>query len=548
MTHSTQQAVQLVGPDKLILNREKSVPEPNDHQFLCKVVVVGLCFSDLKLLKQFSQHPRKSKVLEGASDELLAENPCYVPDETPTVPGHEPVVEILRTGSAVTHFKPGERYFIQADWRHLPTANSKGAFGYNFEGALQEYVLLDERLVIDPAGESMLLPAPAGERSASAFGLVEPWACAEGSYQAGERTRLTENGRLLVVSDTCAGKGLLDELFAEYGHPAEVVKVCPPGAECAGDAQTVEAVEDDAFDDIIYFGSNPDTIAKLPAKARLNALLNIVLCGESIGKPVFTPIGDVHYRGLRIIGTPGNNPAEAMKNIPATGELREGDAVNIVGAAGPMGVTHVIRHLSVGIPGTSVYAADLSDERLALLNRLAEPVSAATGTPYHPYNPKTAAPDVAFNYHVIMAPVCALVAAAIDNSATNGIINVFAGVAAGKGGDTDLDAYIRKGLYMFGTSGSLMSDMRIVLDRVQSGQLDTNVSVAAVSGLDGAVEGIRMVERQEIPGKIMVYPRCKGLGITRLSELEQALPDVAAKLADGVWTKEAEETLFDLFS
>ena len=50
----TQRAVQLVGPDQLELNEAKPVFTPGPHQVLGRVEVVGLCFSDLKLLKQFS--------------------------------------------------------------------------------------------------------------------------------------------------------------------------------------------------------------------------------------------------------------------------------------------------------------------------------------------------------------------------------------------------------------------------------------------------------------------------------------------------------------
>jgi len=540
---STQHAVQLVGPDKLILNKEKGISHPNEHQVLCKVIVVGLCFSDLKLLKQFSEHPRKSEVLKGLEPEVLKEIPSYVPGEAPTVPGHEPVVEIVEAGSAVKNFKVGERYFVQADWRWLATTSSNAAFGYNFEGALQEYVLLDERILISPEGESMLLPAPAGERAISAFGLVEPWACAECSYQVKERTRIKEDGRMLIVSETCAGADATDELFANYGKPSEIVKVCPTESECKGDAASLDEVDDNTFDDIIYFGHNADTMEKLWAKSAKGALINLVLCGGPIERAVYSPMGDTHYRGVRLIGTTGSNPADSMKTIPARPELREGDSINVVGAAGPMGVMHVIRNLSQGVPGITLYAGDLSDERLEALSKFAAPVAEANGLGYKTYNPKTGTPDIAFNYTVVMAPIPALVAAAVENSAPGGILNLFAGIAAGKGGEMDMQAYIEKGLYLFGTSGSLMSDMKIVLGNVQSGKLDTNVSVAAIGGLDGAVDGIRRVERQEVPGKIMIYPQCKGLEITLLSELNEKLPEVAAKLADGVWTKEAEAAL-----
>jgi D-arabinose 1-dehydrogenase-like Zn-dependent alcohol dehydrogenase len=144
---------------------------------------------------------------------------------------------------------------------------------------------------------------------------------------------------------------------------------------------------------------------------------------------------------------------------------------------------------------------------------------------------------------VVMAPVPALVAAAVKTTAPDGIIDIFAGIPAEKYGEIDLDAYCEKQLYFIGTSGSTMNDIQIVLDHVAEGRIDTNVSVAAISGLDDAVLGIRKVEKQEVPGKIMVYPSCKGLKLTLLSNLPGVLPEVAAKLNNGVWTKEAEETL-----
>ena len=51
------------------------------------------------------------------------------------------------------------------------------------------------------------------------------------------------------------------------------------------------------------------------------------------------------------------------------------DKINIIGAAGPMGTMHVIRDLCQGVPGVTVFAGDLSDERLAVLQKLAEPLA-----------------------------------------------------------------------------------------------------------------------------------------------------------------------------
>jgi len=168
-----QCAVQLVAPDQLRVNDAKPVFAPGPHQILCQVEVCGLCFSDLKLLKQFSGHARKSSVMSGIDAEALSEMPNYVPGDKPVVPGHETVVRIVKTGPGVAHHKVGDRFLVQTDYRWLPTAGSNAAFGYNFEGGLQEYVLMDERVIISPEGESMLIPVPE-DLSASALALVEP--------------------------------------------------------------------------------------------------------------------------------------------------------------------------------------------------------------------------------------------------------------------------------------------------------------------------------------------------------------------------------------
>ena len=102
---------------------------------------------------------------------------------------------------------------------------------------------------------------------------------------------------------------------------------------------------------MIYFGSNPQTVESLFAKVAANGLFNIVLCGGSLGRAVNCAVGRVHYGGIRIIGTAGNDPADAMKNIPASGEIRKNDKINVVGAAGPMGVMHVIRNICQQVSG-----------------------------------------------------------------------------------------------------------------------------------------------------------------------------------------------------
>jgi L-sorbose 1-phosphate reductase len=523
-----QRAVQLVGPDQLRLNEAKPVVEPGPHQVLGRVEVVGLCFSDLKLLKQFSGHARKSPVVSGIDPQALLEMPNYVPNEKPTVPGHETVVRIVKVGPGVTRHKVGDRYLVQTDYRWLPTASSASAFGYNFEGALQEYVLMDERVVTAPNGESMLIPVPE-DLSASALALCEPWACVEDAYVDKQRRQLKAKGKMLIVGETAVAPRQLENLFARYGNPSDITWKR---------AAEVGELKDAAFDDVVYFGANADTVAKLFPKVGVRGLFNIVQCGNRFGRPVVSQIGRVHYGAIRVIGTTGADPAESMSCIPATAEIRAKNKINIIGAAGPMGTMHVIRDLCQGVPEVTVFAGDLSDERLVMLQKLAAPLAGKHKVSLRTYNPAKEKLADQFDYIVLMAPVPALVVQAVASAARRGVINIFAGIPANVTAELDLDAYIAKQLYFIGTSGSTLDDMKLVLRKVVARQLDTNLSVAAVSGLDGAIDGIRAVEKNLVPGKILVYPSCHGLKVTPLTELGGKLP-----LKVGCWNKQAEEAL-----
>src|SRR5512136_2628174 len=103
----TQYAVQLVGPGALKLNPSKPVPMPGSHEILVKVEAVGLCFSDLKLLKQFDKHPRKTEIVGGIESKVLKGIQSYVPGSAPTVPGHELVCRIVAVGDRVKRHKVG---------------------------------------------------------------------------------------------------------------------------------------------------------------------------------------------------------------------------------------------------------------------------------------------------------------------------------------------------------------------------------------------------------------------------------------------------------
>ena len=535
---ATQHAIQFVGPDQVVHNDAKPMYELGPTQVLLKSEACGICFSDTKLLHAFTSHPRKSEVLSGLGADELAGIPSYRPGAQPIVPGHEPVGRIVAVGSEVKHHTVGERVLVQTDYRHLPTASSNAAFGYNFEGALQEYVVLDERVILDPAtGERFLIPVSDGP-SASAVALIEPWACVEAAYAWGERQQLRAGGRLLVVADAVAG---VDALLAQSA-PASVTVVGALDIAGAGRVASVDALEG-TFDDIVYAGADADVVEALGAHLGFGGVLDVVLDGGAFARPVKIDVGRVHYDLIRYTGTAGNDAAEGYARIPAQCELREGERIAIVGAAGPMGLMHTVRTAVSGVPGISMDAVDVDDARLAHLAAVVAPVAEANGVPATFRNSRTEPLETGYTYIAAMVPAPFLIAQAVDIAAEGAIVNAFAGFAIGTMAELDLTAIATKGIYLVGTSGSRIQDMKTMLAKVESGQLDTNVSLWAVTGMAGVAEAIDSVTNRTSGGKIMVYPMLPDLGLVRLEDLPEKLPEVAAALDDGRWTKAAEAAL-----
>ena len=548
---ATQHAIQIVDAGRIVHNRDKAVSQPGPHQILVRMDAVGICFSDTKLLHAFTSHPRKSEVLSGLDAAVLAEIPSYAPGRLPTVPGHEPVGHIVAVGDQVRRHRVGERCLIQTDYRHLPTAAANAAFGYNFEGGLQEYVLLDERMIIEPGTDERFLIAVGEEPSASAVALVEPWACVEASYVYRERREPLPGGRLLVVADAGhAVDGMADliaaarpaQLTALVADAAQRWQVDAVGVDVASVADLGEVTRQ-GFDDIVYFGANAATIEVLQDCLAFRGLFNVVTGGVPIGRATAIDIGRVHYDLIRWTGTTGSSAAEGYSAIPADGEVRDGDRMAVIGAAGPMGLMHVVRAASAGWKDLSIAAVDVDDARLANLQRAAGAIARSRGVDLKVTNSRSTEVAPGFSYIALMVPAPALVGQAVGLAGLGCRINIFAGFATGTRADIDLNIYLERHCYLLGTSGSGIQDMKAVLRKVESGELDTNISLDAVAGFEGVADALAAVEARTSGGKIMVYPALTELGLVRLSELGERFPTVAARLRDGQWTKAAEQEL-----
>ena len=305
----------------------------------------------------------------------------------------------------------------------------------------------------------------------------------------------------------------------------------------------LDSLEGESFDDIVFFGADPEGIEKAALLLGTRGVMCTVLSGERIGRKLSLDIGRVHYDFTRFCGTTGSDPAEGYAWIPANGELRENDTCAFIGAAGPMGVMHTMRAVTSGVKGLSVVGTDLSDERLENLKKVVGPSAEKNGVPLEILNTSTQPLEYGYTYVTCLVPVPPLVSQAVDMCAEGAILNAFAGIPAGTFGDFELQGIIERKIFMLGTSGSDVSDMRTVLKKIEEGIIDTTISLWAVTGMAGFGDAIGSVITRTSGGKIMVFPMLHDLGLTPVSELAEKFPEVAAKLNDGLWTKEAEEAL-----
>jgi len=180
---------------------------------------------------------------------------------------------------------------------------------------------------------------------------------------------------------------------------------------------------------------------------------------------------------------------------------------------------------------------------LAVLERKTKEITEKNPVDLKFVNSQNGLPSGQFDYFVIMAPVPALIGQSVADSLNGALINIFAGIPINVRYEIDLNLYVEKRCYMFGTSGSTLEDMKAVLKKVVAHQLDTNLSVDAVSGMASAVDGIRAVENRSITGKIVVYPKLVKMPLIPLVDMQKYYPTVANKLIAGSWTKDAEKEL-----
>jgi threonine dehydrogenase-like Zn-dependent dehydrogenase len=537
------------------------VPEPGPDQLLVRVDAVGMCFSDVKLIKQGGEHPklyRRNLAIE------------------PTRLGHEVALTVVKVGENLDgQYHPGQRLALQPD---VYVQGRSTAYGYTIPGGLTQVHLVGPEL-LDADGQCYVLPL-SGDLGYAETALTEPWACVEAAYT--QRRRLTpkpggqmwmvgrpgdttlyrfssglEAPAVIVVTDV--PPDLLERLRQEAAqHDLELV--IRDGLSPADyPALKTELTAGDGFDDIILLDPRSATAvgeaAKLTARrGTFNLVGQTPLDGE-----VQVDVGRIHYDYTAYVGNPGPDIAASYGERRNRCDLRPGGTALFVGAGGPMGQMHVQRAIELADGPAVIIATDVSPMRLAALADRFSGLAEAHHKRLLTFNPAAAQESL---YEVVMrqtagrgaedvvvsVPVAEVMAEAAAVMAGDGMLVLFAGVPNGTLAPLNLSAVYLDNAQYTGTSGSALADQETVIQKTLTGHLSPNRSVAAVGGLNAAPEGIRAMMEGRYPGKVVIFPQLRDLPLTGLAELKERLPEVAGRMAGGdVWTAEAEQALIERF-
>jgi D-arabinose 1-dehydrogenase-like Zn-dependent alcohol dehydrogenase len=313
--------------------------------------------------------------------------------------------------------------------------------------------------------------------------------------------------------------------------------------------------EDQTFDDILVPDPTPEVVQAMAERLNPGGVMMLFGNPARHGK-VSLDIGRIHYKNVRLFGG-GTNVEEIRKANAREDLLPQGTSI-FIGAGGPMGQMHVQRAIEIPCGSRTVVVTDLDRERLDHIEARFGEMARAKGIALHLLAPsdfggnqdamndriRELAPS-GYNDVCLLAPVAKLVTFAVGLAADNGLVNVFAGLPVGSYADVELNDLCR-GVKIFGSSGSRISDLRKILHMVEEGELNTNLSVAAIGGLNAAREGLEGVNAGRFPGKTVIYTQIPDLPLMSLEDIRANVPEVADKLGPaGEWTKEAEAALFE---
>ena len=531
------------------------VPEPDADQMLVRIDSVGLCFSDVKILRAGGSHPK-------LYDRDLSKEPTRL--------GHEVSLTVIEVGENLQdRYHAGQRLAVQPD---IYQDGKSTAYGYTIPGGLIQYHLMGSEM-LDTDDGACLLPIPDTMGYAEASTL-EPWGCVMAAYTQRRRLQPQSGGTMWIIGRP--GDERDYQFSSGLDAPTTIVMTDVPASVATLVEQTsaativrdgvgtddYQALVDEltggaGFDDIVML--DPRTAATVGAVSQHIArrgTLNLV--GETaLDGLVDTDVGRLHYDYTAYLGGQGPDIAASYGEARNRCDLRSKGTTVFVGAGGPMGLMHVQRAIQQPDGPSKIVATEVSDERLqSLEDRLAH-LAESNDCELITFNSQTSdqslhdfvmgitdnrgADDV-----VVSVPISAVMAEADTLMGPDGMLVFFAGVPNGTLAPLNLSAVYLNNAQYTGTSGLTIHDQQQVVDLANRGELSPGSIVGAVGGMLAAKDGLQALVDGSYSGKVLIFPQIHDLPLMGLDELKEKLPAVAEKLAPGdTWNDEAETALFD---
>lgn len=534
-----------------------SVPEPDENQMLVRIDSVGLCFSDVKLINMGGHHPK-----------------LYNRDLTkePTRLGHEAAITVIKVGRNLQNrYLPGQRLAVQPD---IYQQGKSTAYGYTVPGGLIQYHLIGAE-VLDTDEGACLLPVN-GDLGYAEAALLEPWGCVLAAYTQRRRLNPKKGGTMWVIGR--AGDQRDYNFTSGLDAPGTIVLTDVPAAVKKLVSQTSahidvrnglgvedfsslvkEVTDGKGFDDIVVLDpERADTVGTIARHVARRGTLNLV--GENpLDGTVQADVGRLHYDYIAFIGNKGPDIAASYGDQRNRCELHPHGLAVFVGAGGPMGQMHVQRAIELPNGPKKIIATDISDQRLAALEKRVAPIANRHNRELITFNPESGAENLydvvmratqgqGANDVVVCVPIAEVMAQAAELMHPDGMLVLFAGVPIGTLAPLNLSVVYMNNAQYTGTSGLTISDQAQVMQRALKGQLSTSRSVGAIGGMQAAKEGIQAMIEGRYPGKIVIFPQIHDLPLLSIDELENHLPDIAGELEDGdAWSKAAEKALIEKY-
>lgn len=532
---------------------KRTVPSISKDELLMRIDAVSLCYTDVKEIDAGEAHPR----LTGRDLK-----------KDPIIPGHEISFTVIAVGlNLQNEYKIGERFTVQPDiWvdgKSIP-------FCFGMDGGYRQYAKVGKEILNGDAG-NYLIPVP-NKMTYAAAAITEPWACVEAAYRMSYRTSLSKNGKLWIVGcnktrsgyefgDLISGENLPDEIIIS-DIPADLLddlKEIAVKNEITIVKKSVNEILDSnqQMDDILLLDCDSEIVTAAAAKLSKRGTIATYKVGCD-AQPISVDLGRLHYDSIYFIGSEELNLTSAFRKTKPRVNLKPGGITWILGAGGPMGRMHLQRAIEAKNGPKLVLATELTQERMQSMKQFFEPLAKQNSKELIIVNPQTEkekfdavmkriSAEGGVDDIEVMVAVAQVVSDAAQYAANNCVINLFAGLK--RGVCTEIDnslIYGPKQVRFVGHSGSALDDQKAVVERVVSGELNPELSVAAIGGLNQIRNGIQAMKNWKYPGKIVIFPHVIDYPITALSEFEEKDPEIFALLGAGKsWTKSAEKLFLE---